>query len=179
MNICVFCSSKMEFSEDFLKVAEDFCHRLVQKNLGFVYGGAACGLMGYLADQVIKQEGYSLGIIPKGAFKNEFAHNGLTQLIKTVDMMDRKRLLMKKSQAFVIFPGGIGTMDEALEVITWKTIYKFKKPILFFNWKGFWDPFLEMLKTYERKKMFYKETMKAFKVTHNLDELFGELNRIQ
>ena len=177
MNVCVFCSSKMIFPKIVLQQAEKFCHELVRRDFGFVYGGAACGLMGYLADQIINLGGKSLGIIPKEAFKDEVAHQGLTELIQTQDLLDRKRLLMEHSQAFIIFPGGIGTMDEALEVITWKTIYHFKKPILFFNWEGFWDPFLDMLKIYENKNLFYERTMKSFKVANNLDHLFKELDR--
>ncbi len=176
MNVCVFCSSKMNFSKTVFQEAEKFCYELVHRGFGFVYGGAACGLMGYLADQIINLGGRSLGIIPKGAFKDEIAHQGLTELIQTRDLLDRKRLLMEHSQAFIIFPGGIGTMDEALEVITWKTIYKFKKPVLFFNWENFWDPFLNMLKVYEKKNLFYNGTMKSFKVVNNLDHLFKELS---
>ena len=176
MNICVFCSSKMNLSETTFQEASKFCHELVRRGFGFVYGGATCGLMGYLANQIIKLGGRSLGIIPKETFKDEVAHQGLTELIQTQDLLDRKRLLMKHSQAFIIFPGGLGTMDEALEVMTWKTIYRFKKPILFFNWEGFWDPFLDMLRTYEKKNLFYEETMESFKVVNNLDHLFKELN---
>ncbi len=176
MNVCVFCSSKMNLSESTFREAENFCRELVHRGFGFVYGGAACGLMGYLADQIVELGGQSLGVIPKGAFKDEVAHRGLTELIHTRDLLDRKRLLMEHSQAFIVFPGGIGTMDEALEVITWKTIYRFKKPIVFFNWEGFWNPFLEMLRTYESKNLFYGETMGSFKVVNNLNDLFEELN---
>lgn len=83
---------------------------------------------------------------------------------------------MELSDAFVIFPGGIGTMDEAIEVMTWKTIYKFEKPIVFFNWQGFWDPFLEMLKSYERTELFYPETMASFQVVDNVADLMEALN---
>lgn len=176
MNVCVFCSSKTDVSESVFQEAGSFCRKLVRRGFGFVYGGAACGLMGYLANRIIELGGYSLGIIPKGVFKDEVAHRGLTELIQTQDLLDRKRLLMEHSRAFIIFPGGLGTMNEALEVITWKTIYGFEKPILFFNWEGFWNPFLDMLKTYERKNLFYGETMKSFKAVDNLDDLFRELD---
>ena len=70
-------------------------------------------------------------------------------------------------------------MDEALEVITWKTIYGFQKPILFFNWQGFWNPFLDMLKNYEKAHLFDKVTMETFQVVDHLDDLFRELDRVE
>ena len=184
MNVCVFCSSRMspsdgDFAASIFTQGKAFCRKLVDRNFGFVYGGGACGLMGYLADQIVALGGKSLGVLPEKAFKKEVAHPNLTKLIYTKDLLDRKRILMENSQAFVIFPGGIGTMDEALEVITWKTIYGFQKPILFFNWQGFWNPFLDMLKNYEKAQLFDKVTMESFQVVDGLDDLFRELDRVE
>lgn len=179
MNVCIFCSSKSDLSESTFAQAKIFSEKLAEKNHGFVYGGGNGGLMGFFADQLIELGAKTIGVIPDGAFSQEVAHQGLTELIYTKDMLDRKGKMMELSDAFVIFPGGIGTMDEAIEVMTWETVYKLSKPIVFFNWEGFWDPFFKMLKEYEKTNLFYPETMKSFKVVDNVDDLFKELENVQ
>ncbi len=176
MRVCVFCSSKSELPITTFNQATLLCRALVAKKVGMVYGGGLLGLMGHFADRMMELGGETIGVMPEGAFENEVAHKGLTELIYTKDMLDRKRKMMELSDAFVIFPGGIGTMDEAIEVMTWKTIYKFDKPIVFFNWEGFWDPFLNMLKEYEKTKLFYPETMKSFVVVDRIEDLMEALD---
>lgn len=177
MNICVFCSSKKELTPSTFAQADDFCNRLVEKKHGFVYGGGLVGLMGHMADKVLENKGEAIGVIPEGLFPNEVAHPGLTELIYVEDLMARKKKMMELSDAFVIFPGGIGTLDEALEVMTWKSIKNFKKEIIFFNWEGFWDPLFDLLKHYEKEKVFYPETMESFAVANTVDEIFKELEK--
>lgn len=176
MKVCVFCSSKTDLSKSTFEQASLFCQKMVKHKITMVYGGGLLGLMGHFADRMIELGGETIGVIPDGAFPNEVAHQGLTQLIYTIDMMERKRKMMELSDAFVVFPGGIGTMDEVIEVMTWKTVYKFEKPVVFFNWEGFWDPFLQMLKTYEKTKLFYPETMRSFVVVDNIQDLMGALD---
>lgn len=176
MNICVFCSSRSQLSQSTFEQSRKFIELLVSKGHGFVYGGGNAGLMGFLADLVVKGGGHSIGVMPEKTFPQEVAHQGLSELIYTGDMLSRKGKMMEVSDAFVIFPGGIGTMDEILEVITWQTIYKHDKPIVFFNWEGFWDPFLEMLKTYSTQtELFYPETMESFKVVSQVSDIFKEI----
>ncbi len=176
MNICVFCSSKSTLSSDTFAQAEIFSEKLAQGGHTLVYGGASLGLMGFFADQVLVRGGKVIGVMPENVFDHEIAHFNLTELIYTKDMLDRKKKMIELSDAFVVFPGGIGTMDEAIEVITWKTVYHFSKPIIFFNWENFWDPFFSMLKNFEKTGLFYPETMQSFKVVTTVDQLFGELH---
>ena len=175
MNVCVFCSSKSDLSQSTFDQATLFAEKLAASRIGLVYGGGIAGLMGHFADKIMGCGGSAIGVMPKGAFQPEVEHKNLTEMIYTQDMMDRKRKMMEISEAFVVFPGGIGTMDEAIEVMTWKTIYKFEKPILFFNWEGFWDPFMEMLKSYDKTNLFYPETMASFKVVDNVNDLMEAL----
>lgn len=174
MKVCVFCSSKSELSENVFGRAREFSEKLVEAGDSFVYGGGAAGLMGFIADEVIKKGGETYGVIPEKAFPQEVAHQGLTKLYYTKDMLDRKKLMMDLADAFVIFPGGIGTMDEALEVMTWKTVYKFKKPIVFFNIDGFWNPFFDMLKVYQKTGLFYPETMTSYVVVDSVKKVLEE-----
>lgn len=176
MNVCVFCSSRSELSPSTFEQAKLFAKNLSENSDTFVYGGGNAGLMGYFADQVIAHGGKAIGVMPEKTFPQEVAHRGLSELIFTGDMLSRKAKMMELSDAFVAFPGGIGTMDEILEVMTWETIYKKGKPIIFFNWQGFWDPFLEMLKSYEKTQLFYPETMKCFSVVDNVGDLIKELH---
>jgi uncharacterized protein (TIGR00730 family) len=176
MNVCIFCSSKSDLSPSTFEQATLFCDKLQAQGHSLVYGGGLLGLMGHFADRMLERSGRVIGVMPEATFENEVAHQGLTELVYTKDMLDRKRVMMQRSEAFVIFPGGIGTMDEAIEVITWKTIYKFDKPIVFFNWENYWNPFLEMLKSYEKTNLFYPETMQAFQVVENMDELMEVLS---
>ncbi len=175
MNICVFCSSKSDLEPSVFDQAKLFSKKLVENGDSFVYGGGAEGLMGFFADEVLSLGGKAFGVMPEKTFPQEAAHKGLTELHYTRDMLDRKRLMMELSEAFVIFPGGIGTIDEALEVITWKTVYKdINKPVVFFNWNGFWDPFFEMLKKFEKTNLFYPETMKSFKSVNSVEDVLKE-----
>lgn len=176
MNVCVFCSSKSNLPQKTFDQAQLFCERLAQEKHGFVYGGGSQGLMGYFANALIELKATTIGVMPEKCFPQEAAHQGLSELIYTEDMMARKRKMMELSDAFVIFPGGIGTMDEAIEVITWKTVYKFAKPIVFYNCDGFWDPFLTMLKSFEKTNLFYPETMKSFSVVDSVNALFREIH---
>lgn len=176
MKICVFCSSKSDLPQSTFDQAKAFSEYMADQKDTFIYGGASAGLMGFFADRLVERGAETIGVMPDGAFEQEVAHSSLTELIYTKNMLDRKEKMMELSEAFVIFPGGIGTMDEALEVLTWETVYKIKKPIIFFNWEGFWNPFLEMLKAYEKTNLFYPETMASFKVVGTMDELKRELD---
>ena len=175
MKICVFCSSRKELSPSTFEQAKDFCKGLVDREMELVYGGGLEGLMGFMADAVLAEGGKVYGVFPDGIFPNEVAHDNLTQLIMTEDMMERKRKMMEMSDAFVVFPGGIGTLDEALEVMTWKSIGCFKKPILFFNWEGFWDSFHELLKDYESRGVFHPKTLDTFEFVNTVEDLFTRL----
>lgn len=175
MKICVFCSSRKELSASTFEQATHFCKGLVARDMDLVYGGGLEGLMGFMADAVLAEGGKAYGVFPEGIFPNEVAHNGLTQLILTKDMMERKRKMMEMSDAFVVFPGGIGTLDEALEVITWKSIGCLEKPILFFNWEGFWDSFAHLLKDYEARGVFHPKTLDTFQYVDSVDDIFARL----
>ncbi len=176
MRVCVFCSSKASLSASTFQEAEAFCEKLAARQDSFVYGGGAQGLMGFFADHLIKRGVKTVGVFPNGTFDQELEHRGLTELVYTDDMLDRKRKMMELSDAFVVFPGGIGTIDEAIEVLTWKTVYDIQKPLVFFNWEGFWNPFFDMLKEYQNTGLFYPKTMDAFRTVETVNEIFEVLD---
>lgn len=139
MRICVYCASSSKVDKAYFdatqKLAEDFAKR----GITIVYGGGSNGLMGCLADTVLKNNGKVIGVLPRFMEKVEWGHKGLTQLTLVKDMHERKKLLIKDVDAVVALPGGCGTLEELMEVITLKRLGKFTKPIIILNTNGFYD----------------------------------------
>ncbi len=171
MRVCVFCSSKLDFSPSTLDACRNVAQLLVRQGHSLVYGGARVGLMGLMADEVLALGGKAVGYLPKGLFPLEIPHHGLTELVETRDLMERKQLMMENSDAFVILPGGVGTLDEVFEVLTWKSLNCFDKPILIFNKDGFWDSLLVMLEDMQTKKVLTPNLMGCFKTCNTTEEL--------
>ena len=122
MRVCVFCSSILDFSAATLESCRTIARELVSKGHSLVYGGAKVGLMGLMADEALAKGGTVVGYLPRGLFPLEIPHRGLSELIETKDLMERKQLMMENSDAFLILPGGVGTLDEFFEVLTWKSL---------------------------------------------------------
>jgi uncharacterized protein (TIGR00730 family) len=138
--VAVYCSANPGLDAKIVEEARRFAQGLAQRGWELVYGGAAVGLMGVLADECLKAGGVARGSITHDlARKQEIPHRGLQELVMADDLFERKRWMMKEADAFVIFPGGFGTLDEALEAITWKSLGCLDKPILFVNIDGFWQ----------------------------------------
>ena len=110
-----------------------------------VYGGAHVGLMGAMADAALAHGGSVTGVIPQDLVKREFAHRGLTQLIEVGTMHERKAEMARCADAFLVLPGGLGTLDEMCEILTWSLLGIHEKPVVLINVAGYWDPFLGML----------------------------------
>jgi uncharacterized protein (TIGR00730 family) len=136
-----------------------------------VYGGAKVGLMGLMADEFLASGGQVVGYLPKGLFPLEIPHRGLSELVETKDLFDRKRLMMENSDAFLIIPGGVGTLDEFFEVLTWKSLNCFDKPIIVYNVDGFWDSLLAMMKDLESKNVLTPNLMGCFQTCNTMEEL--------
>jgi uncharacterized protein (TIGR00730 family) len=171
MRVCVFCSSKLDFSATTLEECRDIAKLLVKKGHSLVYGGAKVGLMGLMADEALAKGGKVVGYLPSGLFPSEIPHRGLSELVETKDLLQRKQLMMENSDAFLILPGGVGTLDEFFEVLTWKSLNCFDKPIIIFNADGFWDSLLAMLEDLQSKKVLTSNLMGCFKTCNTTDEL--------
>ncbi len=171
MRVCVFCSSKLDFSPSTLESCRDIAKLIVKKGHSLVYGGAKVGLMGLMADEVLAKGGQVVGYLPGGLFPLEIPHRGLSELVETKDLFERKQLMMENSEAFLILPGGVGTLDEFFEVLTWKSLNCFDKPIIVFNTDGFWDSLLAMLDDLQTKKVLTSNLMGCFKTCNTLEEL--------
>jgi len=118
---------------------------LAEHQLTLVYGGGAVGLMGVVADAALDAGGTVIGVIPKGLFQREIAHDRLTELVEVASMHERKQKMFELSDAFVALPGGLGTMEELTEMATWAQLGIHAKPIVTLDVMGYWQPFHEML----------------------------------
>jgi len=138
--ICVYCGSNPGTSPGFLQSARDFGKILAENGVGLVYGGGGDGMMGEVAGSVIRHGGEVHGIIPEFLVAREHAHKNVQDLIVTRDMHERKRKMFEMADAFVALPGGIGTLEELVEQLTWAQLGRHQKPVLVANIEGFWDP---------------------------------------
>lgn len=143
--ICVFCGAKAGNSPEFANHARLLGGAIANGGLELVYGGARVGLMGQVADAVLQAGGSVIGIIPEGIISREIIHTGVKDLRRVGSMHERKALMEKLSDAFVIMPGGIGTLDEFFEIWTWAQLGIHRKPIGILNIGGFYDLLLDFI----------------------------------
>jgi uncharacterized protein (TIGR00730 family) len=140
--VCVYCSSSSAREESVEREIRTFGREIAQRGIGLVYGGSSRGLMGALADEVLACGGRVIGVIPRALEGREAAHRGLTELKVVGTMHEREQLLFDLADAFVAFPGGFGTLEEIIEMLTWKQLGIHGKPIVFANIGGYFDPLL-------------------------------------
>ena len=144
-SLCVYCGSSVGNEPQFMAAAEGFGRLMAQAGVRLVYGGGGVGLMGAVARAVLAEGGQVTGIIPKFLTEVEVQLDDVTELIVTDSMHARKQLMFERSQAFVALPGGIGTLEEAVEMLTWAQLGRHSQPIVIANLNGFWDPLIELL----------------------------------
>ena len=138
--VCVYCSSSSPPDATVEKEIRIFGLELAKRGIGLVYGGSSRGLMGAVAEEVLGAGGKVIGVIPKALEGREAAHQGLTELRVVSTMHEREQMLFDLSDAFVAFPGGFGTMQEIIEMLTWKQLGIHGKPIVLANIGGYFDP---------------------------------------
>ena len=143
--ICVYCGSGPGTDPAFVEAARAFGKILAKNGIGLVFGGGAVGIMGELAQAVLHHGGEVTGIIPDFLVAREHAMKDTQGLIVTRDMHERKRKMFEMADAFVALPGGVGTLEEIVEQMTWAQLGRHKKPILLANIKGYWDPLLTLI----------------------------------
>jgi uncharacterized protein (TIGR00730 family) len=143
--ICVYCGSSPGTDPVFVESAQRFGKILAENGIRLVYGGGSIGLMGAVAEAVLDHGGEVTGVIPEFLTKRERPRGMAQELIVTPDMHARKRIMFERADGFVALPGGIGTLEEVVEQITWAQLGRHKKPILIANVKGYWDPLLRLI----------------------------------
>ncbi|HTV71606.1 MAG TPA: TIGR00730 family Rossman fold protein [Rhizobiaceae bacterium] len=146
-SVCVYCGSSPGRDPAYLKAGQVLGRSIAKAGLTLVYGGGTKGIMGAVSDGARRAGGQVTGIIPRFLVKKEASEPGLNQLSEihiTENMHERKHMMFERSDAFVALPGGIGTVEEIVEVMTWGQLGHHRKPIVFGNIGGFWDPFFAL-----------------------------------
>ncbi len=144
-SICVYCGSGLGVNPAYAAAARTLGKELGDHDIGLVYGGGSLGLMGEVARATLDSGGRVTGIIPSFLTEKERMMRDVDELIVTEDMHERKRLMFERSDAFVALPGGVGTLEELVEQLTWVQLGRHKKPVIVANIEGFWNPFLSLL----------------------------------
>ncbi|MCE3011229.1 MAG: TIGR00730 family Rossman fold protein [Proteobacteria bacterium] len=177
MKVAVYCGSKMGQSRRIQDAVIQLGYEMAKAEIDLVYGGGRVGLMGLIADTLLGQGRAVDGVIPRSLFQKEVAHLGLTQLHEVANMHERKALMEKLSDAFIILPGGFGTMDEFFEIITWKQIGVHKKPIGLLNIDGFYDALLVFMKSQVAAGFVLAEDLEQVIVSSDPQELVQKLQK--
>jgi len=178
-NICVFCGSSEGNDTQIISTVKHLGKALVANNYTLVYGAAKIGIMGVLAKEVLEQKGSVIGIIPEFLKKKEVVHLGLTQLITTENMHERKLKMQEVSDAFIALPGGMGTLEELFEIITWLQLGLHDKPIGLLNINGFYDPLLQQLEEMVKRGFLKMENFELLLVSESIEDLFKKLTQFQ
>ena len=144
-NVCVYSASSTKIAPVYFAVAEELGHLLASKGINLISGAGSIGLMAATSNAALASGGTVTGVIPQFMVEQGWHHTGLTQLIETETMHERKRLMADMSDGVIALPGGCGTLEELLEIITWKQLGLYLKPIVVLNVDGYFNPLLEML----------------------------------
>ncbi len=142
--LAIFCGAHTGNGGAYIEIAEQVARRVVQRNIGIVYGGGRVGLMGVIADAALQAGGEVVGVIPDSLASEEIAHSGLTQLHVVGSMHERKAFMADLSDGFIALPGGFGTMDEFCEILTWAQLRIHAKPVGLLNASGYYDELLSL-----------------------------------
>lgn len=174
-SVCVYCGASSGTSDSFVNIAKELGRELAERGIRLVYGGGGIGLMGAVADATMAAGGQVVGIIPQHLERAELGHRGLTEL-KIVDSMHtRKHMMFDMSDAFIILPGGMGTLDETFEIITWRQLGMHDKPIVLINHDNYWKPFLDLVDHVIDNGFARPAARQLFSVVGNVNRLFDLL----
>jgi uncharacterized protein (TIGR00730 family) len=170
INICVYCGSRIPGDSKFRTLAESLGSQIANRSWGLVYGGGKVGMMGVIADSVLAHNAEVIGIIPTALKRAEVVHTGVTEIIETPDMHTRKALMEKKSSAFIVLPGGFGTLDEFFEILTWRQLGIHNKPIILINAFGYFDGLSSFVETAIDHDFVRGDNRELFSIVSNVEE---------
>jgi uncharacterized protein (TIGR00730 family) len=156
-SVTVFCGSKSGNQIGFTNQAIELGNALADNGIQLVYGGGGKGIMGSIADAALAKNGKVIGIIPRLLLEWEAQHEGLTELIVTDTMHDRKKILYDKADVAIILPGGMGTMDELFEMLTWNNLNIHQKKVIVLNWEGYYSPLIAMMDHMHNEGFMYED----------------------
>lgn len=177
LHLCVFCSSSNLVPKLYREDATALADRMAEEGISLIYGGGSVGLMGILADRILSRGGKVIGVIPGFLRTEELAHEGLTEMIITESMHERKTEMSRRADAFAILPGGFGTMDEFFEILTWKQLGLHSRPIVVANTGGWFDPILAYFRLAESQRMVSRGNLGLIDVVDSGEKVVDVLLR--
>jgi uncharacterized protein (TIGR00730 family) len=175
--VCVYCGSSPGTEPAFVEAAEKLGRILAENGVRLIYGGGSVGLMGAVAEAVIEHGGEVTGIIPEFLTKRERPRRLAQELIVTRDMHERKRTMFERADAFVALPGGLGTLEELVEQLTWVQLGRHKKPILIANINNYWDPLLALVEHMRAVKFMPPGLSVDFLVAEQAEDILPKLRK--
>jgi uncharacterized protein (TIGR00730 family) len=175
--LCVYCGSSSGVDTAYREAAQELGRELARAGLELVYGGGRVGLMGVLADAALGAGGSVVGVIPARVFEAEVAHPGLSELVVVANMHERKRGMVERADAFAVLPGGIGTLDETVEVLSWRQLGLHDKPVFVIDLGGYWRPLLALLDHMVANGFLRPEVRAVVQVVSSVPDLLAALSR--
>ena len=169
-SLTIYCSSSEKLDQKFYDLTECIGFFLAQNQITIVYGGGNIGLMGKVSNAALKKGANVIGIIPEFLKKGENLNLDISKTIIVKTMAQRKKILFEKGDAFLILPGGSGTIEEATEVISWKILGIHKKPIIIFNFENYWNSMIEMYTNAKKNKFGHKNLQSVCKIVKTFEE---------
>lgn len=170
-SLCVFCGARDTIAPYYREAATTFGTALAQNGIRLIFGGGNSGLMGDVANAVMAAGGEVIGVFPEHLGVHEVAHKGLTKIHLVASMHERKKMMFDLSDMFAVLPGGFGTMDEVMEILTWRQIGLHTKPTFFFNQNGYWNPLIEMMEKCISEQFARPSNRDFFEVHETLEPL--------
>ncbi|ACA43438.1 TIGR00730 family Rossman fold protein [Clostridium botulinum] len=173
--ICVYSGSNLGLRSEYKESAKLLGKILAENKIELVYGGSRIGLMGEISNEVLRNNGKVIGVMPKGLFSGEMVHENLTKLIEVENMHERKQTMAELSDGFIALPGGLGTFEELFEVLSWAQLGIHKKPIGILNISNFFDPLLHMIKNTCTEGFMNESNIKLISVSDNPSKLIKQM----
>ncbi len=172
-SVCVFCASSEAVGEGYKKVARNLGHLIGEAGLELIYGGASIGLMGEVARGVHERRGRVVGVLPRFFLNKEITYEAADELIVTQDMRERKSIMDGRADAFIVLPGGVGTLEEAMEILSQIQLKQTTKPLVFINTDGFYDGLEDFFRHLVKLDFAKQKTFKLFGMEKNPEGALG------
>ena len=173
--VAVFCGSRNGSDPAFAQAADALGRGLAARGIRLVYGGGGIGIMGIVARATLGSGGEVTGVIPRFLMEIELSHPDLSELVVVDDMHTRKRVMFERSDAFVVLPGGLGTLDEAMEIITWRQLARHDKPVIALNVSGYWEALRAVVDNVVRHGFADPDAARLFSVVETVEDLFSAI----
>ncbi len=177
--VCVYCGSRLGNKSAYATIAEQLGSLIAKNGMSLVYGAGSIGLMGIVARAARDAGAPVIGIIPEHLDAVEITQDGLTELHITENMHDRKRMMFDRSDAFIVLPGGLGTLDETLEIITWAQLSLHKKPIVLLNHENYWTPLMELVSNVVEGGFAAPENATLLSVVETAEDAIEQLKQME